>query len=85
MVELPVSPDSIEDVEFIYCADEEAWDFLQEIFDEMGYGGPDENCGYDSKFYACDPDDYTWYDVVQRVNECHGILDSMNQSIEEDE
>lgn len=85
MVELPVSPDSIEDVEFIYCADEEAWDFLSEIFDEVGYNGPDEHCEYGSKFYACDSDDYTWYDVVQQMNKCHEILDSINQSIGEDE
>ena len=85
MVELPLSPDSIDDVEFIYCADEKAWDFLSEIFDEAGYIGLDEDCGYGSKFYACDFDTYKWYDVVQRINECHEILDSMNQFIGEDE
>ena len=85
MVELPVSPNSIEDVEFIYCADEEAWDFLSEIFDEVGYNGPGDHCGYGSKFYACNPNDYTWYDVVQQMNKCHEILDSMNQNIGEDE
>ena len=85
MVELPVSPDSIEDVEFIYCADEEAWDFLSEIFDEVGYDGFDEDCGYGSKFYAYDFDCNLWYDVGQRMNKCHDILDSMNQFIGEDE
>ena len=85
MVELPLSPDSIDDVEFIYCADGEAWDFLSEIFDEAGKYGPDEYCGYDNKFYACDSYSYIWYDVVQRINECHEILDSMNQFIGEDE
>ena len=85
MVELPLSPDSIDDVEFIYCADEEAWDFLFKIFDEAGCNGPNEYCEYDNKFYACDSESYAWYDVVQRMNECHEILDSMNQFIGEDE
>lgn len=85
MIELPLSPDSIDDAEFIYCADEEAWDFLSEILDEAGYNGPNEDCVYGNKFYACDSDNYKWYDVIQRINECHEILDSMNQSIGEDE
>lgn len=85
MVELPISLNSIDAVEYIYCADEEAWDFLSEMFDETGYRGPDENCEYGSKFYACDSDSYTWYDVVQQMNKCHEILDSMNQNIGEDE
>ena len=85
MVELPLSPDSIDDAEFIYCADGEAWDFLLEIFDEAGYASLNEYCEYGNKFYACDSDSYIWYDVVQRMNECHKILDSMNQSIREDE
>ena len=85
MVELPLNPDSIHAVEFIYCADEKAWDFLSEIFDEAGYIGLDEDCGYGSKFYAYDSDSNVWYDVVQRMNKCHEILDSMNQNIGGDE
>ena len=85
MVELPLSPDSIDDVEFIYCADGEAWDFLSEFFNEADCYGPNDYCEYGSKFYACDSDNYKWYDVVQRMNECHEILDSMNQFIGEDE
>ena len=85
LVELPLSPDSIGDAEFIYCADKEAWDFLSKIFDEADCYGLDEDCGYGSKFYAYDFDFNLWYDVVQRINECHEILDSMNQFIGEDE
>ena len=85
MVELPLSPDSIGDAEFIYCADKEAWDFLSKIFDEADCYGLDKNCGYGSKFYAYDFDFNLWYDVVQRMNEYHKILDSMNQFIGEDE
>ena len=85
MVELPLSPDSIGDAEFIYCADKEAWDFLSKIFDEADCYGLDEDCGYGSKFYAYDFDFNLWYDVVQRMNEYHKILDSMNQFIGEDE
>ena len=85
LVELSLSPDSIGDAEFIYCADKEAWDFLSKIFDEEDCYGLDDDCGYGSKFYACDSDTYEWYDVVQRINECHEILDSMNQFIGEDE
>ena len=85
MVELPIDPDSIDAVKFIYCADEKAWDFLSEIFDEAGYMAPYEDCGYGSKFYAYDSDSNVWYDIVQRMNTCHEILDSMNQNIGEDE
>ena len=85
LVELSLSPDSIGDAEFIYCADGEAWDFLSKIFDEADCYGLDEDCGYGSKFYAYDFDFNLWYDVVQRMNEYHKILDSMNQFIEEDE
>ena len=85
MIELPLSPDSIGDAEFIYCADKEAWDFLSKIFDEADCYGLDEDCGYGSKFYAYDFDFNLWYDVVQRMNEYHKILDSMNQFIGEDE
>ena len=85
MVELPLSPDSIDDAEFIYCADEEAWDFLSKIYDEADCYGLDEDCGYGSKFYAYDFDFNFWYDVGKRMNECHEILDSMNQFIGEDE
>ena len=85
LVELSLSPDSIGDAEFIYCADKEAWDFLSKIFDEADCYGLDEDCGYGSKFYAYDFDFNLWYDVVQRMNEYHKILDSMNQFIEEDE
>ena len=85
LVELPLSPDSIGDAEFIYCADKEAWDFLSKIFDEADCYDLDEDCGYGSKFYAYDFDFNLWYDVVQRMNEYHEILDSMNQFIGEDE
>lgn len=85
MVELPLSPDSIDAVDFIYCADREAWDFLSKIFDEADCYGLDEDCEYGSKFYAYDFDFNIWYDVVQRMNEYHEILDSMNQFIGEDE
>ena len=85
MVELPLSPDSIDAVDFIYCADKEAWDFLSKIFDEADCYGLDEDCGYGSKFYAYDFDFNIWYDVVRRMNEYHEILDSMNQFIGEDE
>ena len=85
LVELSLSPDSIGDAEFIYCADKEAWDFLSKIFDEADCYGLDEDCGYGSKFYAYDFDFNLWYDVVQRMNEYHKILDSMNQFIGEDE
>ena len=85
LVELSLSPDSIGDAEFIYCADKEAWDFLSKIFDEADCYGLDEDCGYGSKFYAYDFDFNLWYDVVQRMNEYHEILDSMNQFIGEDE
>ena len=85
LVELSLSPDSICDAEFIYCADKEAWDFLSKIFDEADCYGFDEDCGYGSKFYAYDFDFNLWYDVVQRMNEYHEILDSMNQFIGEDE
>ena len=85
LVELPLSPDSIGDAEFIYCVDKEAWDFLSKIFDEADCYGLDEDCGYGSKFYAYDFDFNLWYDVVQRMNEYHEILDSMNQFIGEDE
>lgn len=85
MVELPLSPDSIDDVEFIYCADKEAWNSLSEMFDEAGYYFLSEDLGYGNKFYAYDSDSNIWYDVVQRMNECHEILDSMNQFIGEDE
>ena len=85
LVELPLSPASIDDVEFIYCADGEAWSFLSEFFNEEDCYGPNDYCEYSSKFYACDSDNYKWYDVVQRMNECHEILDSMNQFIGEDE
>ena len=85
LVELPLSPASIDDVEFIYCADGEAWGFLSEFFNEADCYGPNDYCEYGSKFYTCDSDNYKWYDVVQRMNECHEILDSMNQFIGEDE
>ena len=85
MVELPLSPDSIDAVDFIYCADKEAWDFLSKIFDEADCYGLDEDCEYGSKFYAYDFDFNIWYDVVQRMNEYREILDSMNQFIGEDE
>ena len=85
LVELSLSPDSIGDAEFIYCADKEAWDFLSKIFDEADCYGLDEDCRYGSKFYAYDFDFNLWYDVVQRMNEYHKILDSMNQFIGEDE
>ena len=85
MVELPLSPDSIDAVDFIYCADKEAWDFLSKIFDEADCYGLDEDCGYGSKFYAYDFDFNIWYDVVQRMNEYREFLDSMNQFIGEDE
>ena len=85
LVELSLSPGSIGDAEFIYCADKEAWDFLSKIFDEADCYGLDEDCGYGSKFYAYDFDFNLWYDVVQRMNEYHKILDSMNQFIGEDE
>ena len=85
LVELSLSPDSIDDVEFIYCADGEAWGFLSEFFNEADCYGPNDYCEYGSKFYTCDSDNYKWYDVVQRMNECHEILDSMNQFIGEDE
>lgn len=85
MVELPLSPDSIDDVEFIYCADKEAWNFLSEMFDEAGYYFLSEDLGYGSKFYAYDSDSNVWYDIIQRMNKCHDILDSMNQFIGEDE
>ena len=85
LVELSLSPDSIGDAEFIYCADKEAWDFLSKIFDEADCYGLDEDCRYGSKFYAYDFDFNLWYDVVQRMNEYHEILDSMNQFIGEDE
>ena len=85
MVELPLSPDSIDAVDFIYCADKEAWDFLSKIFDEADCYGLDEDCEYGSKFYAYDFDFNIWYDVVQRTNEYREILDSMIQSIGEDE
>ena len=85
LVELSLSPDSIGDAEFIYCADKEAWDFLSKFFDEADCYGLDEDCGYGSKFYAYDFDFNLWYDVVQRMNEYHKILDSMNQFIGEDE
>ena len=85
LVELPLSPASIDDAEFIYCADGEAWSFLSEFFNEEDCYGPNDYCGYGSKFYACDSDTYKWYDVVLRMNECHEILDSMNQFIGEDE
>ena len=85
MIELPLNLASINDVEFIYCADGEAWGFLSEFFNETDCYGPIEDCGYGSKFYAYDFDNCKWYDVVQRMNECHEILDSMNQFIGEDE
>lgn len=85
MVELPLSPDSIDAVDFIYCADKEAWDFLSKIFNEADCYGLDEDCEYGSKFYAYDFDFNIWYDVVQRTNEYCEILDSMIQSIGEDE
>lgn len=85
MVELPLGPDSIDAVDFIYCADKEAWDFLSKIFDEADCYGLDEDCEYGSKFYAYDFDFNIWYDVVKRMNEYHEILDSMNQFIGEDE
>ena len=85
MVELPLSPDSIDAVDFIYCADKEAWDFLSKIFNEADCYGLDEDCEYGSKFYAYDFDFNIWYDVVQRMNEYREILDSMNQFIGEDE
>ena len=85
MVELPLSPDSIDAVDFIYCADKEAWDFLSKIFDEANCYGLDEDCEYGNKFYAYDFDFNIWYDVVRRMNEYHEILDSMNQFIGEDE
>lgn len=85
MVELPLSPDSIDAVDFIYCADKEAWDFLSKIFDEADCYGLDEDCEYGSKFYAYDFDFNIWYDVVQRMNEYREIFDSMNQFIGEDE
>ena len=85
MVELPLSPDSIDAVDFIYCADKEAWDFLSEMYDEADCYGLDEDCEYGSKFYAYDFDFNIWYDVVQRMNEYREILDSMNQFIGEDE
>lgn len=83
MVELPLSPDSIDDAEFIYCADGEAWDFLSKIFDEADCYGLDEDCEYGSKFYAYDFDSNLWYDVGQQMNKYHEILDSMNQFIGE--
>ena len=85
MIELSLSPDSIGDAEFIYCADKEAWDFLSKIFNEADCYGLDEDCEYGSKFYAYDFDFNIWYDVVQRMNEYREILDSMNQFIGEDE
>ena len=85
LVELPLNPNSLVSVEFIYCADEKAWNFLSEIFYEAGYYSISEDLGYGSKFYAYDSDYNLWYDVVQQMNKYHEILDSMNQFIGEDE
>lgn len=82
MVELPISPDSVDSVMYIYCADKETWEFLSEIFNEAGYCSPDEYCKYGSKFYAYDSDNFSWYDVAQQMNKYQEILDSMNQFTE---
>lgn len=84
MVELPISPGSVDSVMYIYCADKETWEFLSEIFDEAGYCRPNEYCEYGSKFYAYDSDNYVWYDVVQQMNKYQEILDSMSRFTEDE-
>lgn len=82
MVELPVNSDGIGKVEFIYCADAEAWEILQDIFEDGGYCSPSDYCVYDGQFYAYDDSNYAWYNVMKSLDYYSKILHSMNSLIE---
>ena len=82
-IELPLALEYIDDCTIIYCDNtDEAWNIIEEAFEQRGYGYPAKDIRADGHIFVYDYDTGDWFCLEKKLNYFVELTSKLNEVIE---
>ncbi len=83
LIELPLACESVDECTVIYCdGTNEAWNIIDEAFEQMGYCCPAKDIRADGHIFVYDYDEDEWYCLEKKLNHFVELNTEINKIIE---